>query len=116
MKRSYIQIDGVLYEKGTEPHGPAAPMVMPDIAPYQSMIDGSMITSRSQHREHLRAHGCVEIGNEVPKDLTYKGIPDAAPQQRRELIRAQFDAMTHRQFKAAMKADVDRVKWNSRKD
>jgi len=39
--------------------------VMPDIQPYQSMIDGSMITSRSKHREHLRANNCIEIGNET---------------------------------------------------
>jgi hypothetical protein len=40
------------------------PMIMPDIQPYTSMIDGSTITSRSHHREHLRAHGCIEVGNE----------------------------------------------------
>lgn len=45
--------------------GPAAPMVMNDIQPYQSMIDGSIITSRSQHRAHLKAHGCIEVGNET---------------------------------------------------
>jgi hypothetical protein len=39
-------------------------MVMPDIAPYRSMIDGSIINSRSEHRAHLRAHGCLEVGNE----------------------------------------------------
>lgn len=38
--------------------------VMPDIQPYRSMIDGSIINSRSQHRAHLKAHGCVEIGND----------------------------------------------------
>lgn len=42
-----------------------APMVMTDIQPYQSMIDGQMITSRSTHRAHLRQHGCIEIGNET---------------------------------------------------
>lgn len=57
-----------------------APLVMPDIQPYQSMIDGSMITSRSQHREHLKAHGCIEIGNEkiTPKaDLRNTGAREA---------------------------------------
>lgn len=39
--------------------------VMPDIKPYRSQIDGSEITSRSKHREHLREHGCIEVGNEV---------------------------------------------------
>ena len=41
-----------------------APMVANDIAPYRSMCDGTMITSRSQHRAHLRAHGVIEVGNE----------------------------------------------------
>ena len=41
-----------------------APQVIKDIDPYVSQIDGSVITSRSQHRDHLKAHGCVEVGNE----------------------------------------------------
>lgn len=40
--------------------------VMPDIEPYQSMATGEMITSRSQHREHLKIHRLNEIGNEMP--------------------------------------------------
>ena len=117
MRRSYVQIDGVLYEKGTEPQAPLAPMVMGDIKPYRSMIDGSEIKGRAQHRSHLRQHGCVEVGNEVKHHLSYYdrvAKQDVAPQQRHELIRAQVDAMSHREFKAAIKRDVDRVKWNSR--
>ncbi len=38
--------------------------IMPDIQPYRSMIDGSIIHSRSQHRRHLRQHGCIEVGND----------------------------------------------------
>jgi len=41
-----------------------APMVTADIQPYQSMCDGSWITSRSQHRAHLKHHNVVEVGNE----------------------------------------------------
>lgn len=39
--------------------------IQPDIQPYQSMVDGTMITSRSKHREHLKQHGCIEVGNET---------------------------------------------------
>lgn len=48
-----------------------APMVMGDIKPYISQIDGRIIHSRSEHRDHLKAHGCIEIGNEkvAPKKL-----------------------------------------------
>ena len=115
MKRRFVQIDGVLYERGTEPQVDA-PMVMDDIAPYRSMIDGSMITSRSKHREHLRTHDCQELGNEPIKYAAkpYGGIPDVNPQRRKELIRSQIDALSHRQFKEAIRKDVQRIKWNSR--
>lgn len=43
----------------------AAPMVITDMQPYKSMVTGEMITSRSQHRAHLKAHNCIEIGNET---------------------------------------------------
>lgn len=42
-----------------------APMVMADISPYQSQVDGSMIQGRRQHREHLRQHNLIEVGNET---------------------------------------------------
>lgn len=54
--------------------------VMPDISPYQSMADGSMITSRSHHREHLKRHHLIEIGNEkmTPRaDLRNNGAKEA---------------------------------------
>ena len=38
--------------------------IQSDIQPYQSMIDGSIITSRSKHKAHLKEHGCIEVGNE----------------------------------------------------
>lgn len=43
------------------------PMVMRDIGEYTSTIDGTRITSRSQHREHMRVHGVIEVGNEMPQ-------------------------------------------------
>lgn len=39
--------------------------VSPDIQPYRSQITGEIISSRSQHREHLKRHNCFEIGNET---------------------------------------------------
>lgn len=41
-----------------------APLVCNDIQPYRSMVTGEIISSRSRHREHLRDHGCIEVGNE----------------------------------------------------
>lgn len=51
---------------------PVAPMVMRDVEPYRSVITREVIAGRAQHREHLRTHGCIEIGNEMPR-------PERAP-------------------------------------
>ena len=112
MRKRYIQVDGVLYEKGTEPM--PSIHIIPDIKPYRSMIDGRMITSRSQHREHLKANNCVEVGDQV--DLTPKPIPDVAPQQRKEFIVHQFSSMTDHEVRQMIRRDVQNARWNSRKD
>ena len=50
-----------------------APTVMGDIDDYQSIIDGTRISSRSAHRNHLRQHGCEEVGNErLPQRKAYE--------------------------------------------
>lgn len=38
--------------------------VIPDVQPFQSMIDGTIINSRSEYRSHLKQHGCIEVGND----------------------------------------------------
>jgi hypothetical protein len=87
-------------------------MVIGDISPYRSQVTGEMITSRSQHREHLRQHDCVEIGDQV-HHLQPKRTDFESP-QRKELIRAQIDAMSQAEFKSAIRRDAERVKWQSR--
>lgn len=67
MRTRYIQMpDGELVEVSADwtPEPQHDYHIMPDIQPYQSMIDGREIASRSRHREHLRDHGCVEVGND----------------------------------------------------
>lgn len=62
-----------------------APMVMPDIQPYQSMATGEMITSRSHHRAHLKQHRLIEYGNEkIPTPQAPKYNSDEV---KRELAR-----------------------------
>ena len=92
MKKIYIQIDGQLIEKSKHYSEPVAPIIMPDIQPYQSMADGSMITSRSHHREHLKKHNCIEIGNE---SMESKVTP--VKDTRKEVLRAQLANMTHKE-------------------
>ena len=109
MRKRFVQIAGVLYERGHEPVAPG-PMIIDDIKPYQSMATGEMITSRSTHRDHLKQHGCVEIGDQNMQVQR----PTFESPARKELIRAQIDAMSHAEFKGAIRRFVERVKWNSR--
>lgn len=41
-------------------------MVQSDIQGYVSQIDGSWINSRSKHKNHLKQHKMIELGNDVP--------------------------------------------------
>ena len=92
-RRSWVYINGEAIEKGEYDAEPAAHYVMNDIQPYQSMIDGSMITSRSRHREHLQAHGCIEVGNEKMQNRA----PAPVESQRRDILRQQVGNMTHKE-------------------
>jgi len=55
-----------------------APMVLNDIQPYRSMVTGEWINSRSRHKEHLKDHGCIEVGNEklTPKPIEPPGLKE----------------------------------------
>ena len=95
MRRRFVQVNGELVEVGMNyVPTPRGPLVMGDIAPYKSMIDGSEITSRSRHREHLRAHGCIEIGNET-KYLQPKPL-QSPPGLKEEIIRATNQVLSKR--------------------
>jgi len=87
MKRRFIQRpDGELVEVDENyiPEPRADHHVIGDIQPYRSMVDGTMITSRSHHREHLKQHGCVEVGND--SSLTRQRGPLQSPPGLKELI------------------------------
>lgn len=72
--------------------GVAGPMhlVMGDIQPYKSMIDGTMIESRSKHRAHLKQHNCIEVGNETKHMMNTKPKTDSHAGLKEEIIRQTF--------------------------
>jgi hypothetical protein len=76
-----LNIPECLYCGGDMQRVVSAPYVAADMAPYKSMITGEMITSRSQHRTHLKEHGCIEIGNET-KYLAGKQKPELSKESR----------------------------------
>lgn len=79
----------------------AAPQITTDIQPYRSMVTGERIAGRAQHREHLKQHGCIEIGNEMPKP---KAALRATPRtERRKVLHQQLADMSDRQADAILK-------------
>jgi len=89
MRKRWIYKDGEAYEVGEYEAEPQH-YILPDIQPYQSMADGSIITGRRQHREHLRQHNCIEIGNESMENKVEK-----PKDNRRDILREQLANMTH---------------------
>lgn len=94
MKRTYVQ-DPVTHEliPKEDWHGPSVSKtayVMPDIQGYKSMATGEWIGSRSEHRDHLKRHGLVEIGNEKienkPRPLDRAGVRRAAEEAVRRVL------------------------------
>jgi hypothetical protein len=79
MRKRYIQSPDPPYELIPEDEyerpAQAGFFVLPDIQPYRSMVTGEMIGGRRQHREHLKTHNVVEVGNEkiTPKPQTLPG-------------------------------------------
>jgi hypothetical protein len=61
-------------------------MVMSDIGGYVSQIDGSYIESRSKHRDHLKRHGMVELGNDVINTHKTVEISRKSQEQRKRTI------------------------------
>ena len=73
VRRSYVYIDGVAYEKGVDyiPTRAEAQShtFIPDIEPFRSPVDGSIISGRASLREHNLRNGVVQT-----EEL--KGLPN----------------------------------------
>lgn len=66
MRTRYVQMDGNLVKVDLDwvPEPRSEFHIMPDIKPYRSMADGTIVTSRSKHREMLSRNNCIEVGND----------------------------------------------------
>ena len=73
------------------------------------MADGTMITSRSQHRRHLKRHGCIEIGNETMSNRAPEPVKDT----RREVLRSQLANMTHDQANRILNKIRDDMRFSN---
>lgn len=77
MKYYWVKGRGFVPEDEFERPVPKGPYVRGDVQPYRSMQTGEMIEGRAQHRQHLREHGLIEVGNEPVENLMKpREIPD----------------------------------------
>jgi hypothetical protein len=94
MKRRYVYdaAHGKMVEvtEGTCVPEKPSHQIMKDIAPYKSMITGEEITSRSRHREHLKAHGCIEVGDQVKYMVKNIRRPESPPGLHEAIQRAAY--------------------------
>jgi tRNA U34 5-carboxymethylaminomethyl modifying enzyme MnmG/GidA len=107
MKRTYVYVDGEFVERKRGKDG-RYHYIIPDIQPYKSMIDGRMITSRSEHRLHLKANNCIEVGNEDPAQHVKREQPKNT---RLEVLRHQIANMTHAQANKLLERLRDEVRF-----
>lgn len=70
-----------------------APTVIADIAPYQSMADGTMVEGRKQHREMLKRNNCVEIGSE--KQSNQEPKVQTSSRSREQLARLVYEKLRY---------------------
>jgi hypothetical protein len=81
-----------------------SPMVMRDIEPYKNMIDGRIITSRSEHKALLKQHNCVEVGNDTshmkPKPVKYNF------ESRKKVLASQLADMSDKQVKSLITNEI----------
>lgn len=53
-----------------------APYFAPDISAFKSIVDGSVINSRSDRREHMKRHNLIELGDAPITKQEYRGDHD----------------------------------------
>lgn len=98
-------VDGELVWLRADKMGPQTkqgPQVVRDLQPYKSMITGEMIDGRKRHRDHLKAHGCVEIGNDT-SHLNRKPVPI---QGRKESLHRMLADVSERQLQQMIKTEI----------
>jgi hypothetical protein len=110
-RRSFVQIGGVLYERGVDEipelagSGNRSHAVMEDLADFVSPIDGSVVSGRAGLREHCKKHHVVptaELAGLPPKTMQHNGAPsEAYRQQTRQTIADVINSRSDlwRQFK-----------------
>jgi hypothetical protein len=86
---------GAKVTNATGPNGELKPVTLRlpnDQYDYISPVDGSHIASKRAHRDHLKKHGLIELGNEKP-DLSKPFTPSVPLDSIKAEMRNQLERM-----------------------
>jgi hypothetical protein len=91
-----VYIEGVPYEKGTEPRRESGgPTIMPDLPDFVSPIDGTVVHGRAGIRDHCARHNVVPTA-----DL--KGLP----------LSPRYDSVDRERLEDVKKAMIKKGYWD----
>jgi hypothetical protein len=62
-------------------------VISDEMEPTRHMADGKYFTSKAKFRENTKAHGCIELGNEIPTLTKPRQRIALSREQRREDIK-----------------------------
>lgn len=97
-RKSYIQLNGVLYDKAElAQQSASAPTIHGDIPDFVSPIDGTVVSGRAGLRDHCRRHNVVptaDLAGLPPKPAVMAHQP--TPQERQQTRRVIADIINSR--------------------
>jgi hypothetical protein len=67
-----------------------ASMIQSDIEGYISQVDGSWIDSKSKHRDHLKRHRMIELGNDYLTEQKKHEVSKQSQEMRKRAIAEQI--------------------------
>lgn len=96
-RATYVWRNGELVEKHLAApldSGDGAPSFIPDIQPFVSPIDGTVISSRTQYRDHCKRHDVVPTAELA--GLPNQRTPAARTRQDQEQLKRQIADLVYR--------------------
>ena len=91
-RRCWVYIDGVAYEKGTEPHHRAlgasvGPTFIPDVPDFVSPIDRTIVKGRAGIRDHCARHNVVPTQELAGLPVGPQPVALSRSERREDIIR-----------------------------
>jgi hypothetical protein len=90
VRKCWVYINGVAYEKGTEPSSSKAnvgPFVIPDSPDFISPIDKTIVRGRAGIRDHCRRHDVVPTQELAGLPMGVQPVAPDRKQIREDIIR-----------------------------